>query len=156
MEQLANKQIAYHFGCINKSHTLAMVEAFNSSLLAQSQQQLSIQWFDLNQESDLAETIFHSVTTSIGATLERLLFGSDRYLHEYTVDESIPHWGNLQVQQVMVMPAPTPGSLGTLEHPKTPMSVKIARQPFAVGAQRIAYHGLDIDTNRHLVIKRSK
>jgi hypothetical protein len=156
MEQLANKQIAYHFGCINKSHTLAMIKAFNSSLLAQSSQQLSIQRFDMHKESDLAETIFHSVTTSIGATLEHLLFGSDRYLHEYTVDESIPHWDSLPVQQVMVMPAPIPGSLGTLEHPKTPMSVKIAPQPFAIGVQRIAYHGLDIDKNRHLVIKRSK
>ena len=156
MKRLADKQIAYHFGCINKSHTLAMIEAFNSSLLEQSSQQLSIQLFNASQESDLVETIFHLVTTSIGATLERLLFGSDRYLHEYTIDEGIPHWDSLPVQQVMVMPAPTPGSLGTLEHPKTPMSVKIAPRPFALGAQRIAYHALDVDQNHHLVIKRSK
>ena len=158
MKRLADKQIAYHFGCINKSHTLTMIEAFNSSLLEQSNQQLSIQLFSASQESesDLVEIIFHSVTTSIGATLERLLFGSDRYLHEYTIDEGIPHWDILPVQQVMVMPAPTPGSLGTLEHPKTPMSVKIAPQPFALGAQRIAYHALDVDQNHHLVIKRSK
>ena len=161
MNQLAEKWIAYHFGCIYKSRTLAMIEAFNSSLLAQSQKQLSIQLFEASQESDLVETIFHSVTTSIGAMLEGLLFDSDtvRYLHEYTIDESIPHWDSLPVQQVMVMP---PLTLSALEHPKipisskTPMSVKVAPQPFAVGAQRIAYHALDVDHNCYLVIKRSK
>ena len=157
MNRLADKRIAYHFGYIDKSHTLAMVEAFNSSLLVKSNWQLSIQQFDLCKESDLTDTIFQSVTTSIGATLEGLLFGSDRYLHEYTIDESIPHWDDLPVQQVMVIHPPTPGSLGaSLEHPKTPMSVKIAPQPFAVGTQRMAYHALDVDQNFHMVIKKSK
>ena len=156
MNRLANKQIAYHFGYINKSHTFTMIKAFNSSLLAQSHRQLSIQQFDLCKESDLTETIFQSVTTSIGATLEGLLSGSVRYLHEYTIDESIPQWDSLPMQQVVVTLPPTPGSLGTLEHPKTPISVKIAPQPFAVGAQRIAYHALDVNKNRHMVTKRSK
>ena len=158
MKQLADKQIAYHFGYINKSHTLTMITAFNSSLLAQSHRRFSIQQLDSFQESDLAENIFQSVTTSIDATLEGLLMSTDRYLHEYIIDESIPQWDNLDlpVQQVMVKPPPTPGVLGTLEHPKTPMSVKMAPQPFAVGTQRIAYHALDMSQNCQLVIKRSK
>ena len=157
VNRLADTWIAYHFGCINKSHTLAMIEAFNSSLLRQSHQHLSIQQLDLHQESDLAEHIFQSVTASIGSILEGLLAGVDRHLHEYSIDESIPHWDSLPLQQVMVTHPPTPGSLGaSLKHPKTPMSVKIAPQPFAVGTQRMAYHALDVDQNFHMVIKKSK
>ena len=68
MKQLVDKQIAYHFGYIKKPWTSAMIKAFNSSLLAQSDRRLSIQQFDTRQTSDLTENVFRSITTSIGAT----------------------------------------------------------------------------------------
>ena len=133
-----------------------MIKAFNSSLLAQSDRLLSIQQFDSRQTSDLAENVFRTITTSIGATCEALTAESNRRLHDFTIDETIPSWDNISVQQVLVTPPPQPGAVGVLEHPKKPMSVKIAPEPFGVGNQRLAYHCLDITQNSHIVIKRSK
>ena len=156
MKKLADKQIAYHFGYIRKSHTLAMIKAFNSSLLAQSHRRLTIQQFDSRQTSDLTENVFRTVTTSIGDTCEVLNAESIRQLCEFTIDETIPHWDSLPVQQVLATLPPQPGAMAKLEHPKTPMSVKIAPEPFGVGNQRLAYHALDVTQKSHIVIKRSK
>ena len=156
MKRLAEKQIAYHFGYIKKAHTLAMIKAFNSSLLEQSRRLLFIQQFDSRQTSDLSENVFRSITTSIGATCEVLTAESNRELCDFTIDEKIPHWDSLPAQQVLVTPPPQPGAIAMLEYPKTPMSVKIAPEPFGVGNQRLAYHGLDVTQNSHIVIKRSK
>ena len=156
MKQVADKQIAYHFGYIRKPHTITMIKAFNSSLLVQSDRLLSIQQFDLRQTSDLTENVFQSITTSIGATREALMTESKRQLIDFMIDEKIPCWDNLPVQQVLVTPPPQPGAITMLEHPKTPISVKIAPEPFGVGNQRLAYHVLDVTQNTHIVIKRSK
>ena len=156
MKQLADKQIAYHFGYIKKARTLAMIKAFNSSLHVQSHRRLTIHQFDSRQTTDLTENVFRSITTSIGDTHEVLNAESIRQLCEFTVDETIPSWDSLPVQQVLVTPPPQPGTIAVLDPPKTPMSVKIAPEPFGEGSQRIAYHGLDLAQNRHIVIKRSK
>ena len=156
MKQLADKQIAYHFGFIRKPHTTTMIKAFNSSLLVQSNRLLSIQQFDSRQTSDLSENVFQTITTSIGATCEALTAETKRQLRDFTIDETIPCWDDIPVQQVLVTPPPQPGAIAMLEHPKTPMSVKIAPEPFGVGNQRLAYHALDVTRNSHIVIKRSK
>ena len=156
MKRLADKQIIYHFGYINKSHTLTMIKAFNSSLLVQSHRLFSIQQFDSRQTSDLTENVFRTITTSIGATCEVLTAESNRYLRDFVIDETVPCWDDIPTQQVLVTPPPQAGAIAMLEHPKTPMSVKIAPQPFGIGNQRIAYHGLDVTQNSHIVIKRSK
>jgi hypothetical protein len=156
MKRLAGKQIAYHFGYIRKPHTITMIKAFNSSLLAQSDRLLSIQQFDSRQTSDLTENIFRTITTTIGATCEALTAEAKRCLRDFTIEETIPCWDDIPVQQVLVTPPPQPGAIAMLEHPKTPMSVKIAPEPFGIGNQRLAYHGLDVTQNSHIVIKRSK
>ena len=156
MKQLADKQIAYHFGYIRKPHTATMIKAFNSSLLAQSDRLQSILQFDSRQTSDLTENVFRTITTSIGATCEALTAETKRRLHDVEIDETVPSWDDLPVQQVLVTSPPQPGAIAMLEHPKTPMSVKIAPKPFGVGNQRLAYHALDVTQNSHIVIKRSK
>ena len=156
MKQLADKQIAYHFGYIKKSRTLAMIKAFNSSLLVQSHRLFSIQQFDSRQTNDLTENVFRTITISISATCEVLTAEANRKLHDFVIDEKEPCWDDFPIQQVLVTPPPQPGAIAMLEHPKTPMSVKIAPEPFGIGNQRIAYHGLDITHNSHIVIKRSK
>ena len=154
MKRLIDEKITYFFGYIKKSHTLKMVKAFNSSLYALSKHYPSIKHFNLSETRSLIDGIFRSVTDSISATIDILMSG-DRIRREYSIDEEIPHWDGLQFQEVMITPPSPPGSSVTIESPSQPMRIKIAPQPFAEGAQKIACHALT-ENGKRLVLKRSK
>lgn len=156
MKQLVEKEITYYFGYINKSHTLAMINAFNSSMQAGSNNVYSIQQFDASNSDKLLEGVFRSVTSSITTTLAALMTGGTRLPRKYTIDEKLPDWDSLPSQVVMVTPPPTIGSGAKREMPNKPMNVKIAPQPFSEGAQRIVYHAFDEDSKEHIVLKCSK
>ena len=157
MKQFADKDITYHFGYIKESCTSVMIKAFNSSLQAQSNKvHHSIKLFDASDPSSLLDGVFNSVTCSITATFDILMTGGVRCPRKYTLDEEIPRWDDLQSQWVMITPPPTVGSAAKREAPNQPMKIKIAPQPFAEGAQKIAYHAFDEDKNEHIVLKQSR
>ena len=156
MKQLVDRDITYYFGYINKSKTLPMIKAFNSSMQVQSNKTHSIQQFDVSDPNKLLEGVFRSVTSSITTTLVALMSGGARQLRKYTINDKIPDWDKLSTQVVMTTPPPTIGSGAKLVVPSKPMKMKIARQPFGEGAQRIVYHAFDEDSKEHIVLKCSK
>ena len=156
MKRLADKDIAYYFGYIKKSSTAVMIKAFNSSLQAQSNKIHSVQSLDVSDPSKLLEGVFQSVTCSITKTLDALVSGGAKRPHDYTIDDKIPNWDNLEPQVVMITPPPTLGSAPKKEIPSQPMRVKIAPQPFSEGQQKIVFHALDVDKKEHIVLKQSK
>lgn len=156
MKGFVDKEITYYFGYINKSRTLSMIKAFNSSMQAQSNKIHSIQEFDVSDPNKLLEGVFRSVTSSITTTLVMLMSGDERQLRKYTIDDEVPDWDTLPTKVVMTTPPPTIGSGVKLEVPNKPMKMKIAPQPFCEGAQRIVYHAFDEDSKEHIVLKCSK
>ena len=151
MKQLAEKEVLYYFGYIEKDVTSKMIKAFDSSLQTQSNGIYSIQQFDVSDPNSLLEGVVKSVTTSIMAAL-----GSKRFPREYTIDSAIPDWSGLKPQQVMVTPPPTIGHAPKREIPHQPIKIKFAPQPFAVGGQKLVYHAYNVDAKEHIVLKQSK
>ena len=155
MKGFIDKNITYYFGYIKKFSTDTMVKAFNASMKSQSTNTHSIQEFDASDPSKLLEGVFKSVTCSITATVSALMLG-ERPRHDYSIDKQIPNWDYLPSQVVMVTPPPPVGSAPKIAVPSTPMNIKIAPQPFDEGAQKIAYHAFNEDTQDHIVLKRLK
>lgn len=154
MQQLIDKEIMYFFGCIRKSDTITMVKLFNSSLQGLNKHYPSIKIFNLVETRSLIDGIFKSVTASISSSVDTLMAG-DRQHREYTISELIPCWDDLPFQEVMVTPPPDIGAAVKIELPRQPMKIKMAPQPFAEGAQKLAYHALT-DGGKHIVLKQSK
>lgn len=158
MKKLADSSIHYYFGYINKRCTLPMINAFNTSLQAVSENLHSIQQFDAQDPHKLLEGVYRSVTCSISATKDVLLNGSKRARRNYIIDDTIPEWHSspIQPEMVLVTPPPTTGSALEIASPSEPRKVKIARQPFADGQQKIVYHAFDEKLKDHIVLKQSK
>ena len=146
MKQLAEKEISYYFGYIKKDATGKMIEVFASALQTQSNGLASIKQFDVSDPTYLLEGVFTSVTSSVMAAL-----GNERTPRDYTTNKGIPDWDTLEPQQVMISPPPMIGHAPKREVPCQPMEVKIARQPFVVGGQKLVYHAYDVDRQQHIV-----
>ncbi|MCG8624226.1 MAG: hypothetical protein MJE68_19805, partial [Proteobacteria bacterium] len=148
---MAEKEILYYFGYIKKDATGKMIEVFASALQTQSNGLASIKQFDVSDPTYLLEGVFTSVTSSVMAAL-----GNERTPRDYTTNKGIPDWDTLEPQQVMISPPPMIGHAPKREVPCQPMEVKIARQPFVVGGQKLVYHAYDVDRQQHIVLKQSK
>ena len=157
MKKIADSAIHYYFGYINKSCTLLMIKAFNTSLQAVSGNVHSVQQFDAQDPHKLLEGIYRSVTYSISATMDVLKTGT-KILRTYEIDDSIPKWDSslLESKMVLITPPPTNGAAAEISTPSQGMKVKIAKQPFAEGAQKIVYHGFDEQNKTHIVLKQSR
>lgn len=156
MHMMAKQNIFYYFGYIKKACTLPMIKAFNSSLREASSDMHSIQQFDAQVPDHFLSRAYKSVTYSVSVTLDVLMNDGKRSRRNYTLDKSIPNWETLESQMVLITKPPTAGSAAQLTVPSNLMCIKVARNPFAEGNQKIVYHAYDEDNRKHIVLKQSK
>lgn len=158
MKRIADREIFYHFGYIHKDSTSRMVEIFDKCLVSKAGISASIQEFDASQPANLDEAVYRSVVKSISSTLERMTSTDKATKKErpFHLMDTVPEFDELDERPALSTPPPSPGTGTSVDPPKTPMAVKKAPQPFAKGGLRIAYHGYDASTGKHIVMKEFK
>lgn len=154
--------INYYFGYINPLSTDKMILLFNEELKKQSNSQLQIDQFNGKKPTEFAIRAYESITTSITRTAASA--GATKVLREFTIDKTIPLWSTLPSRKAHVMRLKLPNELDYLftkdfkfsAPSRITKELKVAPNPFAEGALRIAYHAWDQDHGKHRVLKQFK
>ena len=146
--KLARREILYHFGHNNKAITSEMVDEFNKLLMTQSHATTLIQSFDADDSSGIDEAVYRLIVHCMEGTV---LTGQSKEFCLLRTISTIPNWDELEPQQVKVICSQNDDnrSRNLAQH----KWIKIARNPFARGNTRHAFHAQDTDSNEHLVLK---
>lgn len=142
------KEIFYVFGKINDI-TDHMIEVFASAAGKR------LETFNVKNPGRIEEAVVASVTSSVDTVVARSKTSAgkvkDWELRKYTIDKSMPDWSALPLQEGRLQSYKMPDSIEDIVNDKPlakydpkKTSVKIAHHPFAEGAERIAYYGLDV------------
>ena len=141
MSKLYRREIRYHFGFIDESATAKMINEFDKVLLERGGREMIIRTFNAEHPPLMDEAVYRSVSTSISATLQKLsaVDKPKGKIRDFKLMKTIPEWEELEPHSVKVNS--TMNSVGTsVDLPKTPKTIKRAKQPFAKGGVRLAYH----------------
>ncbi|KAF2075601.1 hypothetical protein CYY_003106 [Polysphondylium violaceum] len=167
MNSINALNLNYYFGHIKISDTGKMIDIFDRSLKLVSKNQKSISSFDSRDTSTLNEKIFNSVSESISITKSILTAKFTGTVaatakRDFTIDTKEPNWAHIPGIVMLQKTFHLPSDLKTCLEPSYEMklneitsTIKMAPNPFAQGAFRLAYYG----TNEHgskIVIKQSK
>lgn len=158
MQLVANSNIHYWFGYIQKESTDKMISVFNESLQRLSENQLTIRQVDATNTEQLADTFFKSVKGTIFAS-EAARRAKVRC---YTIDPSVPAWPSQpQLHCLKTLPISTSGISSlqkgfVIPEPSMTVSIQCAPNPFEEGEECLAYHGYDVSNQRRLVLKQFK
>ena len=160
MNEVKKHKLHYWFGYINKSHTDKMIQVFNEALQSVSDNKMMIEQFDARQTEEMMDAVYTSVASSISSTLEELHDGGRASLRQYTLDIDIPDFDKLPEYHATLSALSEYSAASVLTSeipiPQSPIAFKRARQPFAAGAERLAYHAMDTQTNERVVVKEFK
>ena len=176
LRKIQEYRIAYWFARLNPS-TDKMIEEFAKVMAGDNQ----VHTVNLQNVNDLMPAVSQSISESIIAT-ESVTLMTERFRdHDeptnnrlsttrtpkpYTVSPNMPNWNNIQHEEVIVfsnkLPVLNAESCAELKEPLEVKSqktiVKIGPNSFSVGAQRIAYYGLEFTFNekKRVVFKEFK
>ena len=171
--------LVYYFAKLNDS-TDKMIKEF-ATVMGGSDQ---INTVELKNASDLMPAVSESISESILAT-EAVTLATERYNPEtiqgshtlvqkvvtpkgakskkpFCIDPQIPDWDRVETEEVYVFRNKLPTTVIELQQPLIVESrkrrVKICRNPFAEGAQRIAYYGKEctFEVTKSVVFKEYK
>lgn len=131
-----------------------MVNEFDKVLLERGGREMTIQTFNANEPTRMDEAVYHSIATSISATVEKLsaIDKPKGKVREHELMNSIPEWDELEPHGVTVS-STTLSTSSSVDPPTIPKTIKRARQPFAKGGVRLAYHAYMPEENKHVVMK---
>ena len=156
MQKVAQNQVQYWFGYIEKQYTDKMITVFNESLRSLSSQCLMIRQFDAKEPQEVGTAVQKSVTTSVVGSEARKVASAD----SWTLDPTIPRW--FLLSELRALKAQPPGVLSladlqrqevSLPEPSIPFSYKLGTAPFAVGEEAVVFHALETRTSKHIVMK---
>ena len=154
MSKLYRREIQYHFGFINESATAKMINEFDKVLLERGGREMIIRTFNAEHPPLIDEAVYRSISTSISATLQKLsaVDKPKGKIRDFKLMKTIPEWEELESHSVKVNSSMS--TVGTsVDLPKTPKTVKRAKEPFAKGGVRLAYHAYIPEEKRHVVMK---
>ncbi|PAA66394.1 hypothetical protein BOX15_Mlig014772g1 [Macrostomum lignano] len=137
--------IDYYFGKINSS-TDRMIELFS---LAYGR---PITEFSVDAIANIAGSVINSITTSIDCNVEKTKLGTPTVqARNFRLDPNIPNWDEQLVQKGSYLQFKLPESMEDVKNDVSltekkieNVRVKVADCPFAEGAERIAYYGVDL------------
>ncbi|GMT02172.1 hypothetical protein PENTCL1PPCAC_24346 [Pristionchus entomophagus] len=147
--KLRETGIQYHFGKIT-SDTDIMIRKFSEAYGE------PITEFDVKNVQKLGSSVVAAVSKSViarVASASRRAGGVERKERSYTFEEKEPDWSSLPAMNGKLVSYDFPRSIQDIEddeplvrrQPKS-ATIKLAKHPFAKGAERAAYYGKDIST----------
>eukprot|EP00080_Pristionchus_pacificus_P016921 PDM76941.1 efk-1 [Pristionchus pacificus] len=153
--RLRAKGIQYHFGKIT-NHTDIMFSKFEEAYGE------PITEFNVKNVKDIAQSVITAVKNSVSASLavSHRTKGVARRERSFTLEKKEPEWGSHKEIEGKFVSYNFPRSIQdiedgiALERDKPEETrVKVARHPFARGAERIAFYGTIISNNENVVLK---
>ena len=156
MQKVAQNQVQYWFGYINREYTDKMITVFNESLRSLSSQCLMIRQFDAKEPQEVGTAVHKSVTASVVGSEARKIASAD----SWTLDQAVPTWTSLP--ELSALKAQPPGLLSLadlqrqdvlLPNPSMAFHYKCAAAPFAVGEEAVVFHALETRTSSRIVMK---
>ena len=157
MQKVAQNEVQYWFGYINREYTDKMISVFNESLRRLSGQCLMIRQFDAMQPQEVGSAVHKSVTASVVGSEARKVASAE----SWTIDPTVPTWESLpELSALKAQPPAGVLSLADLQrqevslpNPSMPFHYKCAAAPFAVGEEAVVFHAMDTRGSRRIVMK---
>lgn len=154
MSKLYKHKIDYHFGYISERVTEKMIEEFDKVLLEHGDRDKTIRTFNATTPDLIDEAVYRSISSSISSSLEKMSATGNPKANicRFTIMKRIPDWDSDKVERLSVKMSMPAGE--TAEWPTIPAEIKLAKEPFAKGALRLAYHAYIPAQKRHIVMKK--
>jgi hypothetical protein len=142
-----------------------MVTEFSRVMESLSSNQLKLQQFNATDTGTIVESSYIAVTHSMSTTRANAEEGSSGKakwsLRTYKITKDVPDWSAIPIESVlctrMVLPATIDDiKSGVFNRSDTTLKVKVALEPFAEGAIRLAYYCYNESHGTVDVVKQSK
>ena len=155
MREVAQKEIQYWFGYINKASTDKMISIFNDSLKEHSKQTLLLRQFEAVQPEQIRDAVHKSVTASVTAT-------EAKKASARSLDSSAVNWSSISEKQATKTPVVGTKTVQDLQGglklspPSVRCTLKMAPNPFTDGEESVVFKGLDTGRNSQTTLKQLK